>query len=109
VSATTLRLIVPPSMISRYEHPRDDLRLQVEAGTVGEDRETDCVQGAKPFAAIPAFGTDQRQLNPLLPQRLAHLVHHLAPGSEPPPSSSTPSTSASSLGTCAYRTQVSQA
>jgi hypothetical protein len=71
-------------MISRYEHPRDDLRLQVEAGTVGEDRETDCVQGAKPFAAIPAFGTDQRQLNPLLPQRLAHLVHHLAPGERTP-------------------------
>jgi hypothetical protein len=34
--------------------------------------------------AIPAFGMVKRQLNPLLPQRLAHLVHHLAPGERTP-------------------------
>lgn len=33
---------------------------------------------------IPAFGMVKRQLNPLLPQRLAHLIHHLAPGERTP-------------------------
>lgn len=34
--------------------------------------------------AIPAYGMVKRQLNPLLPQRLAHLVHQLAPGERTP-------------------------
>lgn len=34
--------------------------------------------------AIPAFGMVKRQLNPLLPQRLAHLIHRLAPGERTP-------------------------
>jgi hypothetical protein len=34
--------------------------------------------------AIPAFGMVKRQLNPLLPQRLANLIHRLAPGERTP-------------------------
>lgn len=34
--------------------------------------------------AIPAYGMVKRQLNPLLPQRLAQLIHHLAPGERTP-------------------------
>lgn len=34
--------------------------------------------------AIPAYGMVKRQLNPLLPQRLAQLIHRLAPGERTP-------------------------
>jgi len=34
--------------------------------------------------AIPAYGMVKRQLYPLLPQRLAHLIHRLAPGQRTP-------------------------